>query len=144
MLKVYRSDKSAIMPTRANEHDAGVDLYAKEFVVIPPKEVVRVYTGLHVAIRNNYVGLIMPRSSLSTYHGVVLANTVGVIDSGYRGEIIVALYNSKGNPYSLCKGDRFAQMLIMPVSLTKVSEVFSLEDLGDTDRGHGGFGSTGV
>ena len=128
------------MPTRAHTHDAGADLRASWGARFMPGEIKTVSTGVRVAIPKGYVGLLFARSSLCNW-GVMLANGVGVIDSGYTGEVKVPLFNASPRVFELPGCARIAQLVIVPCMLPKFEQVESLED---TERGEGGFGSTGV
>ena len=143
-IKVKKLDDKARLPLRATEGSAGADLFAclEEDTVIPPGERRLIPTGIAVELPDSGCGLfVFPRSSVALKAGVTLANSVGVIDSDYRGEIKVPLINLSDTAYTVRNGDRIAQAVILPVILP----VFTVTDvLGDTDRGEGGFGSTGV
>ena len=141
-LKVKKLRKEATLPTYGSEFSAGADLYAclSEEVVIAPGETVMIPTGLAMEIPVGYGGFIYARSGLSVKKGLAPANKVGVIDADYRGEIMVALYNQSGEKRSVLHGERVAQLVIAP--FLKVSFEES-EELADTVRGAGGFGSTG-
>ena len=146
-MKVYmkKVHPAAIMPTYGSAGAAGADLYAlpdaDHPLVIASGETVFVHTGVAAAIPEGYVGLVYARSGLACKRGVAPANKVGVIDSDYRGEIMVALHNHGETPQAIEPGDRVAQLVIAPV----VQADFEwTEDLDDTTRGGGGFGSTGV
>jgi dUTP pyrophosphatase len=130
---------SASVPTRAHEHDAGWDLYSSEqsFVISSKRKVVS--TSISLAIPDGHVGLIWPRSGLAAKKGIDVF--AGVIDSGYRGEIKVCLYNSSGINFEINKGDRIAQIIFHKLPQTEMLEVGSLED---SIRGDEGFGSSGV
>lgn len=137
---VKKLDPEAIMPTKANDTDAGYDLYALEDLEIGPVNQKLVKTGISMAIPKGYVGLIWPRSGLAYKHGLDVF--AGVIDAGYRGDIGVILYNSKVNDhYKIKKGDRIAQILFQKIEGFDLVEV---EDLEDSQRGLGGFGSSGT
>lgn len=131
------------MPRYATEGSAGLDLPAciDAPLAVPPGARMKVPTGLAIEIPHRYVaGLVFPRSGLATKHGISLANAVGVIDSDYKGEIIVAVFNQGEKEYIINPGERIAQLVFVPVFRTVLEEVDSLED---TERGSGGFGSTG-
>ena len=128
------------MPTRAHAHDAGADLRASESCSIGIGQFVTVPTGVRVAIPKGYVGLLFARSSLCNW-GVMLANGVGVIDSGYTGEVKVPLFNASPRVFELPGCARIAQLVIVPCELPTFKMVDELEE---TERGEGGFGSTGV
>lgn len=140
-IRVKKLHKDAIVPTRAHSTDAGLDLYALEEGCISPQSQGVVGTGIAVAIPENVVGLIFVRSSVGFNHNVTLSNSVGVIDTSYRGELKVALTNHSTKPFIFSKGDRIAQLVLSPILLANPVEV---EDLGATDRGEGGIGSTGT
>lgn len=130
------------LPYYATEGAAAVDLHAciDEAVTLPPGGRALLPTGLAAAIPAGHVGLLAVRSSMGIRHGVTLSNGVGVIDSDYRGEIIVALTNLSDTDYTIQPGDRVAQLVIMPVTQADISVV---DELDETERGAGGFGSTG-
>ena len=142
-IKIKKLSKTAKVPTRGSEEAAGVDLYAdlNEAIQVNPGDVLKVNTGISIAIPNGCFGGIYPRSGLATKQGLAPANKVGVIDSDYRGPIIVALYNHSNIPQIVHPGDRIAQLIIQPYLKFDWEEV---EDLDETDRGAGGFGSTGT
>lgn len=149
-LQVKLLSSEAVVPTRGSEHAAGWDLYLPETVTLRPSEVTRVGFQIAVAIPSGYVGLLVPRSSAGVKLGVRLANTVGVIDSDYRGEVIAAVQLSDKKVSSLVINDeqvvvkklsRICQLVIVPVCVAPLKVVSSLPD---TLRGEGGFGSTGL
>ena len=134
------SDK-AILPTYGSENAAGMDMYSIETVTIDPGQTVMVHTGICMEIPDGYFGALYPRSGLATKRGLRLANCVGVIDSDYRGEVVVALHNDSTAPQVVRDGDRIAQLIISPYARPLVlSEV---DELSNTSRGAGGFGHTG-
>ncbi len=128
-------------PRYAHEGDAGLDLRIKEDVTLEPGQRMLVGTGVAVELPPGCVGLVFPRSGLASKSGITLSNAVGVIDSGYRGEIHVALLNVSDETVTLEAGTRVAQMVVMPFV---PCEVIAVDELGDTERGGDGFGSTGV
>jgi len=130
---------SASVPTRAHEHDAGWDLYSSERSLIISSKRRIVSTSMSLAIPDGYVGLIWPRSGLAVKKGIDVF--AGVIDSGYRGEIKVCLYNSSKTNFEINKGDRIAQIIFHKLPQTEMLEVDSLDD---SIRGDSGFGSSGV
>lgn len=130
------------IPSRAHAHDAGIDLTASKRVWIEPGEVTVVPTGVRVAIPSGHVGLIMLRSSLAAGRALALANGVGVIDAGYRGEIGIPLATWEPSPERIEAGERIAQLLVVPIVTPAVEWVDELPPSED-GRGTGGFGSTG-
>ena len=128
------------MPARAREDDAGLDLYAAKATSIEPGGRALVPTGIAVAIPPGYAGFVLPRSGLALRHGVTLLNTPGLIDPGYRGEVKVLLVNHDRAAATVARGDRIAQLVIQRVEPVELIEV---EELPPSDRGGGGFGSTG-
>jgi dUTP pyrophosphatase len=140
-LRVVRLDPQAILPTRAYADDAGLDLYSLEAVALGPGERAGVRTGVAVEVPAGYAGLVLPRSGLAARHGIALVNAPGLIDAGYRGELTVLLLNTdRGEVCRLAPGDRIAQLVLTPIATPHVVEV---EQLSDSDRGAGGFGSSG-
>lgn len=138
---VKKLSDDAIIPTRGTEEAAGLDLYATETVLIQPEHSASIHTGICMEIPKGYVGLIYARSGLACKKGLRLANCVGVVDSDYRGEIIVCLRNDDiKSSHTIEKGDRCAQLVITSY-WTGSCEL--KDTLSDTDRGTGGFGSTG-
>ena len=131
----------AVLPSYAHPGDAGMDLTSIEEVELPPGEIRLVKTGLAMALPTGTEAQVRPRSGLAAKHGVTVANTPGTIDEGYRGEICVILVNLGKAPFRVEKGMRIAQMVIAPVLRAGVAEV---TELSDTERGTGGFGSSGV
>lgn len=145
MAILFRKEASdAILPTRANSDDAGMDLYAVKDYVINPSEVLYVDTGVSVAIPRAHVGLLFQRSS-GIKRGIQLANCVGVIDTGYRGSLMAAIRNvTEETVITILKGERIAQLVVMPIWLTEVGEYKGdLETWRDSTRNLGGFGSSG-
>jgi dUTP pyrophosphatase len=139
-IKVLRPD--AVMPRYANEGDAGCDLVAAEPCTLKAGGGrALIATGLAIAIPEGHGGFVLPRSGLATKHGVTLANAPGLIDSGYRGELKVALVNlDADNDYHIKQGDRIAQLVVLPLV---VSHFQVVEELPSAARGAGGFGSSG-
>lgn len=129
------------LPARAHATDAGADLKAAEYVVIPSQTRALVHTGTSVQLPAGTVGYITPRSGLATKHGVTVLNAPGTIDAGYTGELAVVLHNTGRQPFEVRPGDRIAQLVVHPVLLPEFTPVGGFAD---TDRGDGGFGSTGV
>ena len=141
-LKIKKLRPEAVLPKRATPESAGLDLCAclEQDLTIEPFQLVRVPTGLAIALEPGTVGLVYARSGLASKFGVTLSNCVGVIDSDYRGELQVAMTNHSKSPYTIRPGDRIAQLVVSPVFLPEVEEV---PELDETERGAGGFGSTG-
>lgn len=140
ILEVKRINPDAELPARAHATDAGFDLTSPATVTVGVGATVRIPSGIAIALPSGTVGLVYPRSGLGIKHGIVLANTVGVIDQDYRGEIILAVRNQGNKPYTIHAGDRVAQMIVTPYMAPLVTEV---EALGTTVRGINGLGSTG-
>ena len=140
-INIKRLNPNAILPTRGSEQAAGYDLYAciDEPVTIPPHSTVKVGTGLSIELPDNYFGAIFARSGLATKKGLRPSNCVGVCDSDYRGEYIVALHNDSNIGVIVNPEERIAQLVVMPYLPVEFNEVDSLSD---TERGDGGFGST--
>ena len=140
-LKVRRLDGRARLPTRAYPGDAGLDLYALQDGVLEPGQRASIRTGIAVEIPDGEAGLVLPRSGLAARHGIALVNAPGLIDAGYRGEIRVLLLNTdRDAAFTIGAGDRIAQLVLVPVQTPAVVEV---EELEVSERGAGGFGSTG-
>ena len=141
-MNVKLLNENAKLPTRGSEYAAGFDLYASKACAIEPGETVLVHTGLAMEIYDGWWGGIFARSGLATKQGLRPANCVGVIDSDYRGEIMVALHNDSTVEREIQVGDRIAQLVFMPVWVPR--DGFNVVDeLSTTVRGEGGFGSTG-
>ena len=141
-IKIKKLTDTAKTPTRGSEYAAGYDLYAdvKENVQIKPHETVKIGTGLAMEIPDGYFGAIFARSGLATKEGLRPANCVGVCDSDYRGEYIIAIHNDSEETRTITAGERIAQLVVMPYLPVTFDEV---SELTDTNRGEGGFGSTG-
>ena len=143
VLKIKKLKENAKIPFRATEGSAGMDLYAciDAAVEIPPHEIRLIPTGIAIELESpDYVAYLFARSGLAIKHGIAPANCVGVVDSDYRGEVCVGLVNQTEEPFTVMPDERIAQMVISPVVLPEIEVV---EELGDTGRGAGGFGSTG-
>ena len=142
-VKIKKLNSKAMLPTYGSEYSAGAELYAcmEETVTIQPGETVLIKTGLAMAIPEGYAGLIYARSGLATKKGLAPANKVGVVDADYRGEVMVPLHNHSRVAVEVEHGERIAQMVITPF-LT--AEYMLAEELDETERGEGGFGSTGT
>jgi dUTP pyrophosphatase len=140
-LRVKRLSAAARLPTRAHAGDAGLDLYSVLPVTLRPGERASVGTGIAVEIPAGQAGLVVPRSGLAARHGVAVVNAPGLIDAGYRGELRVLLLNTdRVEPVSLAAGDRIAQLVLVDVATSAVEEV---AELAASERGAGGFGSSG-
>ncbi|MGX6447636.1 dUTP diphosphatase, partial [Patulibacter sp. S7RM1-6] len=138
---VRRLRPDAFLPVRQHADDAGLDLCCVEPVALGPGERATVPTGLAVALPPGHAGFVTPRSGLASRHGVALVNAPGIVDAGYRGELRVLLLNTdRAETFRAAAGERIAQLLVVPVALPAVVE---RDDLDDTVRGTGGFGSTG-
>ena len=140
-VRFARLTEEAVVPTRAHDGDAGLDLYAAEPAHLGPGERWSVGTGVAVEIPEGYAGLVLPRSGLAREHGIALVNSPGLIDSGYRGEIRVLLINNDpADIFRVAPGDRIAQLLIVPFA---TADPVAVDDLAESARGTGGFGSSG-
>ncbi len=141
-IRIKRLDPQLPLPQRAHPDDAGADLYAAENVTLAPGARALVKTGIALALPRGTVGLIHPRSGLAAKQGLSIVNTPGTIDAGYRGEIKVCLLNTDPvEPIEISRGMRIAQLLVQRVELVDFVEV---EQLDATERGEGGYGSTGT
>lgn len=134
-------DADELVPTYASESAAGMDLKANESVVLRPMERYAVSTGIRIAIPDGYEGQVRPRSGLALKKGLSIPNAPGTIDSDYRGEVKVILINLGAEPVAIGKGDRIAQLVVAPVAKVHWEPC---EELQETTRGTGGFGSTGI
>lgn len=143
-MNIKKLNNDSIVPTKGSEYAAGLDLYAyipRGAIDIPAGTTVKIGTGVATEIPAGCFGAVFARSGLATKRGLRPANCVGVVDSDYRGEVIVALHNDSDKCETIHHGDRIAQLVIMPYIDVKLHEVSKLTD---TDRGAGGFGSTGL
>lgn len=141
-LPIKRLDPTVELPTYAYSGDAGLDLRANEDVTLAPHERRLVSTGLAVAIPEGYAGFVQPRSGLALREGLSMANTPGLVDSHYRGELKVCAVNlDDERPITITRGERIAQLVIQRVPVVSLVEV---DELDETDRGTGGFGSSGA
>jgi dUTP pyrophosphatase len=141
-LPFKRLDPEAVLPERAHPGDAGYDLRSAVDVEVGPGERAMVPTGLAVAIPEGHAGLVLPRSGLASRHGLTLANAPGLIDAGYRGEVICAVVNlDREHAVRIGRGDRIAQLVIVAVAEPEPAFV---DELPPSLRGEGGFGSTGT
>ena len=139
-LKIKKLHDDAIIPNFAHKGDAGMDLYSIEEVVIPASESKLIKTGISIALPKNTEAQVRPRSGLALKHSVTVLNTPGTIDEGYRGEIGVILINHGKEDFTVNKNMKIAQMVVKPIYDINILEVSNLDD---TERGNGGFGSTG-
>ena len=141
-LPIQRLDPAVELPSYAYLGDAGLDLRSAEDVVLAPHERRLISTGLAIAIPEGYAGFVQPRSGMALKQGLSMANTPGLVDSHYRGELKVCAINlDDEKPITIARGDRIAQLVILPVPQVTLQEVDRLDE---TDRGTGGFGSSGV
>lgn len=141
-IPIKRLDPDLPLPERAHRGDAGVDLHCAEDLVIAPGERTLVKTGIALALPLGTVGLIHPRSGLAAKHGLTIVNAPGTVDADYRGELMVCLLNTdKDTPFEITRGMRIAQLVVQRVELPDFVEV---DELDETVRGAGGYGSTGV
>ena len=132
----------SILPEYKHAGDAGMDLKLSEGVRLGSRIRMILPTGIKVSIPEGYVGMVCPRSGLAARQGVTVLNAPGIVDSGYRGEVGVILYNTSNDTVALSAGDRIAQLVIVPVAHPEIEVVSNLDS--DTARGEGGFGSTGL
>jgi len=140
ILKVKKLDASLPDPAYARAGDAGIDLYSKIDIILAPLSRALVPTGIALSIPHGYAGFVQPRSGLAAKHGIGIVNSPGLIDSGYRGEVCVILINTDREAnYHIKKGDRICQLVIKKVEYVDIKIV---NELDDTERGGGGFGST--
>ncbi len=141
-VKIKILDKSIPVPEYAHDGDAGLDLYSSINFELKPFERKKIPTGIKISIPKGYAGFVQPRSGLAANYGISILNTPGLIDSGYRGEVCAILINlDPKNVFKFKKGDKICQLVIQKVERVKIK---INEDLGDTSRGEGGFGSTGI
>lgn len=140
-LLVQKINEKAVVPFYAHEGDAGLDLFSVEKVLIKPMERKLVSTGIRIQLPENTEAQVRPRSGLALKNGITLLNSPGTIDEGYRGEIKVLMINLGEEPFLIEENMKIAQMVIKPVERVQVEEV---SELTDTERGEGGFGSTGL
>ncbi len=141
-LKIKKLCDNAVIPTYGSQYAAGADLYSSEGeLTFVPGETKLVHTGIAMQIPDGYVGLVYARSGIASKRGLAPANKVGVIDSDYRGELMVALHNHSNEVQSIAAGERIAQIVIAPYLTANFIEA---DELDNTERGVGGFGSTGT
>lgn len=139
IVKLKKLNEDAIVPEYAYPTDAGMDLKSSEEYVLMPNETAMINTGLSIAIPEKFFGGIYSKSGLAS-RGIIVANSPGIVDTMYRGEVKVLLYNRTKAPHQINIGDKIAQLILMPFEQIKFREV---EELDETDRKDGGFGSTG-
>jgi dUTP pyrophosphatase len=139
-LPVRRIRPDAVLPTRAYDGDAGLDLSSADALVLAPGERAVVGTGLAVAVPDGHAGFVQPRSGLAAEHGITIVNAPGLVDSGYRGEVKVVLLNTGDEPFQVEPGMRIAQFVVLPVAAVEPMEV---AELPATERGERGHGSSG-
>lgn len=139
-VKIKKLNENAIIPNFAHKGDAGMDLYSIEEVVIPPGKTSLIKTGISIQLPTMTEAQVRPRSGLALKHSITVLNTPGTIDEGYRGEIGVILINHGDSDFTVTKHMKIAQMVVKPIYDINIVEV---DDLSDSDRGEGGFGSTG-
>jgi dUTP pyrophosphatase len=141
IVKVKKLNADATIPHRARPGDAAFDLYSVDDYLLGPESRESVHTGIAIQIPQGYEGQVRPRSGLAMKQGITVVNSPGTIDSGYRGEVVVILHNLGKDGFFIKKGMRIAQLAIRPVPQVEFEEV---EELDESERGAGGFGSTGV
>lgn len=139
-IKIQKILDETIVPNYAKQGDAGMDLYSVVDEIIPPNEIKRISTGIKMEIPEGFVGLVWDKSGVAFNKGI--KTMAGVIDSGYRGEIMIVLINHSKENFEIKKGQKIAQMLIQKIENPKIEIVDSLND--NTERGEGGFGHTGL
>ena len=141
-LKIKKMQPNAMIPTRGDQEAAGIDLYAcvDYYESLKPGETKKISSGIACEFPEGYFGLLLPRSSVGVKRHLTLANTAGVIDNSYRGEIIMAFKNDGEEVQIIENGERLAQLILLPYIIFDINEV---DTLSETERGEGGFGSTG-
>ena len=140
-VRIKLLDPRATVPTRGSAEAAGADLRTLEALTVPAHKTVQAHTGIAIELPVGYAALVYARSGMALKKGIAPANKVGVVDSDYRGEIMVSLHNHTDEDVQIEEGERIAQLVIAPVVLP---DFVVCDSLGDTDRGAGGFGSTGT
>lgn len=140
-LRFKRIHPDATLPSYAHASDAGMDVRSVEDVTVPAKGRVLVHTGLVMLLPPMFEAQVRPRSGLALKHGITVLNTPGTIDAGYRGEVGVILANFGDSDFEVRKGDKIAQIVVAPVLQARIEEA---DEIDETDRGSGGFGSTGI
>ena len=141
-IKIKKLHEDAIIPNFAHENDAGMDLYSIEETVIPPNETRLIKTGISIQLPQNTEAQVRPRSGLALKNSITVLNSPGTIDEGYRGEIGVILINHGKEDFNVEKHMKIAQMVVKPIYKVFIQEVY--DELDNTERGTGGFGSTGL
>ena len=139
-LKVRLLEPGAVLPSRANPGDAGLDLRAAEPALLGPGERASIGTGVAVEIPAGHAGLVLPRSGLGHKHGIVLGNLVGLIDADYQGPLMISCWNRSEQPFTIEPGERIAQLVFVPVARATFEVV---SDFAPSARGEGGFGISG-
>lgn len=139
-IPVLKLDVDLPTPSHSHPGDGGTDLYARADTVLEPGQRQMVPTGIAVAIPDGYAGLVVPRSGIAFRHGIGVVNGPGLVDSGFRGELKVILVNHGSEPHKIVRGDRIAQLVVVPVA---VQEFIEVDELPQSVRSDGGFGSTG-
>lgn len=142
-IKIYRDSPLAVIPKYKTKGSAGADIYATETITLQPGERAMVKTGLYFELPIGIEMQIRPRSGLAAKFGITMINCVGTLDSDYRGELKVPLINLSDEPYTISVGDRIAQMIFAKYEISRFLEVSEYKELEKTERGKGGFGSTG-
>ena len=144
-LRVHRMRADAVLPRYESRSAAGIDLAAclDTPITMAPGSSARVPTGLRIALPAGHEGQVRPRSGLAARHGVTVLNAPGTIDEDYRGELQVLLINHGSDPFTIAHGDRIAQLIVAPLTQVEIDAVDDQTDLGPTERGNAGFGSTG-
>ncbi len=140
-VKIKRVNQNAILPQYAHEHDAGMDLFSTDSSIIKPGEIKLIHTGIAIELTNDVEAQIRPRSGLALTNGITVLNSPGTIDAGYRGEIGIILINHGKENFEIAVGTKIAQMVLTPIIHATIQEVLELEQ---SERGRGGFGSTGI
>jgi dUTP pyrophosphatase len=140
-IKIKKLHSDAIIPHYAHDGDSGMDVYSTEDIVIMHYKRILVPTGISFEIPKGFEIQVRPKSGLALNHGLTLLNTPGTLDSGYRGELKILIFNTSDQPYEVKKGEKIAQIILARYEQAEIQEV---NDLGDSSRGEGGFGSTGL
>lgn len=141
IIRIITLNSNAILPRYAHINDAGMDLFSTEDAIVLPGEIKLIHTGIAIELPNDVEAQIRPRSGLALKSGITVLNSPGTIDAGYRGEIGIIIINHGKESFEICVGTKIAQMVITPIIHATIQEVNELEE---SDRGVGGFGSTGT